>query len=132
MSAALTANLPLTACGAAAYICLSVQAKKFPTNPDIPTLPLIYGRSIRHLIVVWVVTVASLALLHYIEVSAPAFHELLIPFYWITLGIAVFLTSRWLRSRSVTDRRRSDRRRAARRGDHESSQAADPDLTESE
>jgi hypothetical protein len=95
-------------------------------------VPAIYGRSIRQLIIVWVVAVAFLALLHFFEASAPAFHELLIPFYWITLGITGFLTWRWLRSRSTSDRRRSDRRRTSRRGDHPSSQAADPDLTETE
>ena len=95
-------------------------------------MPAIYGRSIRQLIIVWVVAVASMALLHFFETSAPAFHELLIPFYWIILAIAGFLTWRWLRSRSTTDRRRKDRRRASRRGDHDSSQAADPDFADSE
>lgn len=93
---------------------------------------MIYGRSIRHLVVVWIVAVACLALLHFFETSAPAFHELLIPFYWITVGVAGFLTWRWLRSRSSKDRRREDRRRALRRADPESSQAADPDLGDTE
>jgi membrane protein implicated in regulation of membrane protease activity len=95
-------------------------------------LPVIYGRSIRHLIIVWIVALACLALLHFFETSAPAFHELLIPFYWITVAVAAVLTWRWLRSRSTTDRRRTDRRRAPRRGDHASSQAADPDLSDTE
>lgn len=88
---------------------------------------MIYGRRIRHLVTVWVITVASLALLHYFEVSAPAFHELLIPFYWIIVAVAAVLTWRWLRSRSTTDRRGRDRRRTSRREDHDSSQAADPE-----
>lgn len=91
---------------------------------------MIYGRSIRHLVIVWIVAVASLALLHFFEVSAPAFHELLIPFYWIVIVIATVLTWRWARSRSTTDRRRSDRRRASRREDYESAQAADPEREE--
>lgn len=93
-------------------------------------VPLLYGRSVRQLIVIWVVAVAVLALLYLFEASAPAFHELLIPFYWITVGIAGFLTFRWLRSRSPVDRRRNDRRKSARRGDYESAQAADPDRDE--
>lgn len=91
---------------------------------------MIYGRSVRHLVIVWVVAVASLALLHYFEVSAPAFHELLIPFYWIIIIAAVGLTWRWARSRSATDRRRTDRRRAPRREDYDSAQAADPERDE--
>ncbi|MDQ6717959.1 MAG: hypothetical protein M3Z17_06390 [Gemmatimonadota bacterium] len=95
-------------------------------------MPVIYGRSIRHLVTVWIVTVASLALLHFFEASAPAFHELLIPFYWIIIAVAVVLTWRWLRSRSSTDRRRKDRRRSSRREDYDSSQAANPERDTSE
>ena len=88
---------------------------------------MIYGRSVRQLVTVWIVTVALLALLHFFETSAPAFHELLIPFYWIIIIVAAVLTWRWARSRSTTDRRGRDRRRASRREDHGSSQAADPE-----
>ncbi len=91
---------------------------------------LLYGRSIRQLVFVWVVALAILALLYFFETSAPAFHELLIPFYWITVAVAGFLTFRWLRSRSPVDRRGNDRRKSARRGDYESAQAADPDRDE--
>lgn len=85
-----------------------------------------YGRSIRDLVVVWIVTLAALGLLYLFEAAAPAFHELLIPFYWIIAAVAVYLTWRWLRSRSQTDRRRGDRRRASRREDADSTQAAAP------
>ena len=85
-----------------------------------------YGRSIRHLVVVWIVAVAALALLHYIEVSAPAFHELLLPFYWITIIVASVFTWPWLRSRSSNDRRRGDRRTSSRREEADSTQAAAP------
>jgi hypothetical protein len=88
--------------------------------------PVIYGRSIRQLVVVWVFTVGTLALIHYVEISAPAFHELLIPFYWVTIAVGAGLTWRWLRSRSESDRRRSDRRRLFRRGRHNSSQDTTP------
>lgn len=90
-------------------------------------MPVIYGRSIRHLTIIWIATIGSMALLHYFETSAPAFHELLIPFYWIALAIALVLTWRWLRSRSTKDRRGRDRRHASRREDSDSSQAAAPE-----
>lgn len=82
------------------------------------------------MVVVWIVTVASLALLHYVDVSAPAFHELLIPFYWIPIIAAGVITWRWARSRSATDRRHTDRRRSSRREDYDSAQAADPERDE--
>lgn len=91
---------------------------------------MIYGRSVRQLVIVWIVTVGSLALLHFFEASAPAFHELLIPFYWIIIIVAAVFTWRWARSRSTHDRRGTDRRRASRREDYDSAQAADPDREE--
>jgi len=57
----------------------------------------------------------SIALIYWLELSAPALHELLIPFYWIILAIAFYLTWRWLRARSRKDRRGQDRRRVDRR-----------------
>lgn len=93
---------------------------------------MIYGRSIRQLVVVWAVTLGLLALLNYFDVSAPAFHELLIPFYWIFLAVAGILTWRWQRSRTPKDRRGKDRRRISRRDgtDAEPSQAAAPERDE--
>jgi membrane protein implicated in regulation of membrane protease activity len=82
---------------------------------------MIYGRRPRQLIVVWVVSAALISLLYWFETSAPAFHELLIPFYWIIVAVAVFLTWRWLRSRSPKDRRGGDRRRTDRRDHNEES-----------
>jgi hypothetical protein len=76
---------------------------------------MIYGRRPRQLIVVWGVTLASIAVIYWLEYSAPALHELLAPFYWIILALAFFLTWRWLRARSRKDRRGGDRRRADRR-----------------
>ena len=91
---------------------------------------MIYGRSIRQLVIVWIVAVGALALLHFFEVSAPAFHELLIPFYWIILAVAGLLTWRWLRARSPNDRRGQDRRKFSRREDGDESQAAGPERDE--
>jgi membrane protein implicated in regulation of membrane protease activity len=67
------------------------------------------------LIVVWGVSLLSIALIYWLELSAPALHELLIPFYWVILALAFFLTWRWLRARSRKDRRGKDRRRVDRR-----------------
>jgi membrane protein implicated in regulation of membrane protease activity len=67
------------------------------------------------LLVVWGVSLLSIALIYWLEFSAPALHELLIPFYWIILALAFYLTWRWLRARSRKDRRGQDRRRVDRR-----------------
>jgi hypothetical protein len=51
--------------------------------------------------------------------SAPALHDLLVPFYYIAGFAAVFLTWRWLRARSKKDRRGKDRRHIDRRNHHD-------------
>lgn len=76
---------------------------------------MIYGRRPRQLLVVWGVSLLLVGLIYWLEVSAPALHELLLPFYWIVLGVAFFLTWRWLRARSKKDRRVGDRRQTDRR-----------------
>lgn len=76
---------------------------------------MIHGRRPRQLLVVWGVSLLLIGLIYWLEVSAPALHELLLPFYWIVLGVAFFLTWRWLRARSEKDRRVGDRRRSDRR-----------------
>ena len=76
---------------------------------------MIYGRRPRQLLVVWGVSALLIALIYWLEISAPALHELLLPFYWIISGVAIVLTWRWLRSRSKKDRRGGDRRRSDRR-----------------
>ena len=76
---------------------------------------MIYGRRPRQLLVVWGISLVLIALIYWLEVSAPALHELLLPFYWIILGVALFMTWRWLRARSKKDRRVGDRRRTDRR-----------------
>lgn len=80
---------------------------------------MIYGRRPRQLLVVWGVSIVIIALIYWLEISAPAMHELLLPFYWIVLASAFYLTWRWLRARSPKDRRGHDRRRADRRNDQE-------------
>lgn len=76
---------------------------------------MIYGRKPRQLFVVWGSSIVAIGLIYWLEYSAPALHELVLPFYWIIFAIATFLTWRWLRARSRKDRRGGDRRRASRR-----------------
>jgi membrane protein implicated in regulation of membrane protease activity len=76
---------------------------------------MIYGRRPRQLLVVWGVSLVLIALIYWLEINAPALHELLLPFYWIIFGVAAVLTWRWLRARSKKDRRTGDRRRVDRR-----------------
>jgi len=76
---------------------------------------MIYGRRPRQLLVVWGVAIVLAALVFWLEFSAPALHDLVVPFYWIIGAAAVFMTWRWLRSRSKKDRRNGDRRRTNRR-----------------
>jgi membrane protein implicated in regulation of membrane protease activity len=76
---------------------------------------MIYGRRPRQLFIVWGTSMVSIALIYWLEYSAPALHELMLPFYWIILAVAFYLTWRWLRARSRKDRRGEDRRRTSRR-----------------
>jgi len=75
---------------------------------------MIYGRRPRQLLVVWGVSLALIALIYWLETSAPALQELVLPFYYIVSFVALFLSWRWFRARSK-DRRGGDRRNADRR-----------------
>jgi membrane protein implicated in regulation of membrane protease activity len=75
---------------------------------------MIYGRRPRQLLVVWGVSLGLIALIYWLETSAPALHELVLPFYYIVSFAALFLSWRWFRARSK-DRRGGDRRNADRR-----------------
>lgn len=79
-----------------------------------------YGRQPRQLLIVWGVSLLLVLLIHWLETQAPALHELVMPFYWIILAVAFYLTWRWLRLRSQKDRRGPDRRHADRRDEKES------------
>ena len=81
---------------------------------------MIYGRRPRQLLIVWGVSLSFIALFFWFESRAPAFHEIILPFYYIVLFVALFLSWRWLRARSKKDRRGGDRRRTERRADAES------------
>jgi len=76
---------------------------------------MIYGRKPRQLVVVWGSALLLIALIYWLETSAPALHELLLPFYYVVFFVAAFLTWRWFRARSPKNRRGNDRRHADRR-----------------
>jgi membrane protein implicated in regulation of membrane protease activity len=76
---------------------------------------MIYGRRPRQLLVVWGFSLLLVSLIYWLDVSAPALHELLLPFYWVVSFVALVLTWRWFRARSSKDRRGKERRHADRR-----------------
>lgn len=76
---------------------------------------MIYGRSLRQLLIVWGVSLLLLVGVYRIELNIPALHDILLPIYWLIFGVAAFLTWRWLRARSAKDRRGDDRRHEDRR-----------------
>lgn len=81
---------------------------------------MIYGRRPQQLIVVWGFSILLALAINWLETQAPALHELVLPFYWIILAVALYLTWRWLRARSKKDRRGKDRRHTDRRDQNES------------
>lgn len=87
---------------------------------------MIYGRRPRQLLVVWGVSIVLAALIFWFEFSAPVFHDLVKPFYWIVFAAASFLTWRWLRARSRKDRRGGDRRRTDRRDGNNVTSSVEP------
>ena len=80
---------------------------------------MIHGRRPHQLIVVWGFSMLLILAIWWLETQAPALHELVLPFYWIILAVAFYLTWRWLRARSKKDRRGPDRRHADRRDENE-------------
>jgi membrane protein implicated in regulation of membrane protease activity len=76
---------------------------------------MIYGRRPRQLLGVWGSSILIVGLIYWLDFSAPALHELLVPFYYVIAFLTLFLTWRWFRARSKKDRRGKDRRHADRR-----------------
>jgi hypothetical protein len=76
---------------------------------------MMYRRSQKHLAVIWLIALITIGAIRFIDVKAPAFHELLLPFYWVTILVTLVFTWRWLRSRSRKERRGKDRRSTDRR-----------------
>lgn len=77
--------------------------------------PTFFRRRFAPLIAAWVVALIVAGLLYWIEVSFPAFHDILIPLYWIVGALITLATWRWFRARERGNRRGKDRRRADRR-----------------
>jgi hypothetical protein len=78
---------------------------------------MMYGRSVRQLLVVWGTALVSLVVTYRLEQRIPALHEMLLPVYWVIFGAAAWFTWRWARGRSRGDRRGPDRRNEDRRGE---------------
>ena len=87
---------------------------------------MIYGRRPRQLLVVWGFSMLLILLIIWLETQAPVLHELVLPFYWIIIAVAFYLTWRWLRARSKKDRRGGDRRHADRRDQNNSTRNDSP------
>ena len=79
------------------------------------SIPTFFHRRFAPLIVAWVIAVVVAGLLYWIEASFPAFHEVMIPLYWIIGALIILATWRWFRTRGRGDRRGKDRRRVDRR-----------------
>jgi fatty acid desaturase len=74
-----------------------------------------FRRRFAPIITAWVLALVVAGLLYWIEASFPAFHEVLIPLYWIIGALIVLATWRWVRTRGRGDRRGKDRRLSDRR-----------------
>jgi hypothetical protein len=77
--------------------------------------PTFFRRRFAPLILAWVIALTVAGLLYWIEASFPAFHEVMIPLYWIIGALIILATWRWFRTRGRGDRREKDRRHADRR-----------------
>jgi len=79
------------------------------------SIPAFFHRRFSPLILAWVIAVIVAGLLYWIEASFPAFHEVMIPLYWIIGALIILATWRWFRTRGRGNRRGKDRRHADRR-----------------
>lgn len=70
---------------------------------------ILRGRRPGPLLGPWIGVAIVAALLYGFERTVPAFHQVVVPFYWILFGIALFASWRGLRARAG-DRREADRR----------------------
>jgi len=77
--------------------------------------PSFFRRRFAPLIAAWGTALLVAGLLYWIEASFPAFHEVMIPLYWIIAALIILATWRWFRTRGRGDRRGKDRRHADRR-----------------
>jgi hypothetical protein len=79
------------------------------------SIPTFFRRRFAPLIVAWAIALIVGGFLFWIEASYPAFHEVMIPLYWIIGALIILATWRWFRTRGRGDRRGKDRRRSDRR-----------------
>ena len=70
------------------------------------------------LLTVWFVAIAIFGMLRWFARRAPAFADILAPFEIALIGVAIYLSARWMQRRvKGHDRRRGDRRQNERRDD---------------
>ena len=76
------------------------------------------------LLTVWGVALAILGMLVWFARSAPAFADVLAPFEIGLIGLAIYLSARWMRTREKGhDRRHGDRRHDERRDESPSARS---------
>jgi hypothetical protein len=83
----------------------------------IHSRPTFFTRRFAPVITAWAIALSVVGLIYWFEKSMPAFHEVVVPLYWIIAILLVFGTWRWVRTRGKQehDRRTTDRRQADRR-----------------
>lgn len=86
-----------------------------PESPAEDSRPKFFHRRFAPLVTAWVVALAVSGLIYWFEWWMPAFHEVVLPLYWVVAGLTVFATWRWVRVRGMRDRRATDRRHGERR-----------------
>ena len=74
-----------------------------------------FRRRFAVLIAAWGIALVVAGVLYWIEASFSAFHEVMIPLYWIIGALIILATWRWFRTRGRGDRRGKDRRHSDRR-----------------
>src|SRR6266540_3133139 len=92
-----------------------------PSSPTPAARRTFFSRRFAPLIAAWLLALIVAALLFWIERSFPAFHEVIIPLYWIIAASTLIATWRWIRTRGKRERRRRDRRLGDRRSRSEPS-----------
>ncbi len=89
-----------------------------PESPNGESRPTFFHRRFAPLVTSWIVALVVTGLIYWFEISMPAFHEVVVPLYWIVAILSVFATWRWVRIRGIRDRRSTERRHADRRSHH--------------
>jgi peptidoglycan/LPS O-acetylase OafA/YrhL len=77
-------------------------------------LEIFHGRRLGPLVSAWIGAAIVAGIVFWIDRQQPAFHEILLPMYWLIVVMLIITTGRWLRSRQG-DRRDHERRKNFRR-----------------